>query len=87
MEAYSFDVVKDIEKMSLDSVGVRGLAQNLQQGRVRDEEKTRKKQSLLLQITVTAMQFIKPPPLFNHSLAPLDVLKHLPPKPVSIVVE
>lgn len=87
MEAYSFDVVKDIEKMSLDSVGVRGLAQNLQQGRVRDEEKTRKKQSLLLQITITTIQLIKSPPFFNHSLAPSDVLKHLPPKPASILVE
>lgn len=29
MKANSFDVVKDVEEVSLDGVGVRGLAQDL----------------------------------------------------------
>lgn len=52
MESDAFDVVKDVEKVGLDGVRVRGLAQDLQQGRVRDEEETRKQQTLLLQISV-----------------------------------
>lgn len=48
MKLDRFDVVKDIEKVGLDGVGVRGLAQDLQQGGVRDKEKTRKEQTLLL---------------------------------------
>ena len=52
MESDTFDVVKDIEEVGLDGVGVGGLAQDLQQGRVRDEEEPRKQQTLLLQITV-----------------------------------
>lgn len=42
MKSDTFDVVKDVEEMCLDGVGVRGLAQDLQQCRVRDEEETRK---------------------------------------------
>lgn len=50
MKADSFDVVKDVEQMGLDGVGVRCLAKDLQQGCVRDKEEPRKQQSLLLQI-------------------------------------
>lgn len=50
MKSDTFDVVEDIKKVGLDGVGVGGLAQNLQQGRVRDKEETRKQQTLLLQI-------------------------------------
>lgn len=52
MKLDTLDIVKDIEKVGLDGVGVRGLAQDLQQGRIRDKEETRKQQTLLLQITV-----------------------------------
>lgn len=52
MESDSFDVIKDIEEVGLDGVGVRGLAQDLQQGRVRHKEEARKQQALLLQIAV-----------------------------------
>lgn len=52
MESNTFDVVEDVEEVGLDGVGVRGLAQDLKQGRVRDEEETRKYQSLLFQIAV-----------------------------------
>ena len=52
MESNTFDVVEDIEEVGLDGVGVRGLAQDLKQRRVRDEEETRKYQSLLFQIAV-----------------------------------
>lgn len=52
MESDTFDVVEDVEEVGLDGVGVRGLAQDLQQGRVRDKEETRKQQTLLLQIAV-----------------------------------
>lgn len=52
MEADTFDVVEDVEEVGLDGVRVRGLAQDLQQGRVRDKEETRKQQTLLLQIAV-----------------------------------
>lgn len=50
MKADSFDVVKDVEQVGLDGVGVRGLAKDLKQGGVRDKEEPRKQQSLLLQI-------------------------------------
>lgn len=52
MKLDTLDIVKDIEKVGLDGVGVRGLAQDLQQGRIRDKEETRKQQTLLLQISV-----------------------------------
>ena len=52
MESDTFDVVKDIEKVGLDGVRVRGLAQDLQQCRVGDKDEARKQQTLLLQITV-----------------------------------
>lgn len=52
MESDTFDVVKDVEQVGLDGVGVRSLAEDLQQGRVRDKEETRKQQTLLLQIAV-----------------------------------
>lgn len=42
MKSDTLDVVKDIEKVGLDRVGVGGLAQDLQQSRVGDEEETRK---------------------------------------------
>lgn len=50
MKADSFDVVKDVEQMSLDGVRVRGLAKDLQQGCVRDKKEPRKQQPLFLQI-------------------------------------
>lgn len=50
MKSDTFDVVEDVKKVGLDGVGVGGLAQNFQQGRVRDKEETRKQQTLLLQI-------------------------------------
>lgn len=50
MKADSFDVVKDVEQVSLNGVGVRCLAKDLQQGCVRDKEEPRKQQPLLLQI-------------------------------------
>lgn len=50
MKADSFDVVKDVQQVGLDGVGVRGLAKDLQQGGVRDKKEPRKQQSLLLQI-------------------------------------
>lgn len=52
MEMSSFDVVENVEEVGLDGVGVRRLAQDLQQGGVRDKEETRKEQALLLQIAV-----------------------------------
>lgn len=53
MEADTFNVVKDIEQVGLDGVGVRGLAQNLQQGRVRHKEEPREQQTLLLQVPIS----------------------------------
>ena len=41
MKSDSFDVVEDVEKVGLDSVGVGGLAQDLQKSRVGDKEETR----------------------------------------------
>lgn len=52
MESDRFDVVEDVEEVGLDGVRVRRLAQDLQQGRVRDEEEARKQQALLLQVAV-----------------------------------
>lgn len=52
MKFDKFDVVKDIKKVGLDGVRVRGLAQDLQKGRVRHKEETRKQQTLLFQIAV-----------------------------------
>lgn len=40
MEFDTFDVIKDVEKVGLDGVRVRGLAQDLQQSRVRNKEET-----------------------------------------------
>lgn len=51
MELDSFNVVKHIQQMGLDGVGVRCLAQDLQQSRVRHEKESRKAQSLLLQVS------------------------------------
>lgn len=42
MKSDTFDVVKNIEKVGLDGVGVGGLAQYLKKGRVRDKKETRK---------------------------------------------
>lgn len=50
MKADSFDVVKDVKQVGLDGVRVRGLAEDLQQGCVRDKKEARKQQPLLLQI-------------------------------------
>lgn len=50
MKTDSFYVVKDIEEVGLDGVGVGGLTQDLQQGCIRDEEEPRKQQPFLLQI-------------------------------------
>lgn len=52
MELNRFDVIENVEEVGLDSVGVRGLAQDLQQGGIRHKEETRKEQTLLLQIAV-----------------------------------
>lgn len=51
VELDSFNVVKHIQQMGLDGVGVRCLAQNLQQSRVRHEEESRKAQPFLLQVS------------------------------------
>ena len=50
MEGHSFGVIKDAEKMSLDSVRVRGLAQDFKKGRIRDEEESWEDQPLLLEV-------------------------------------
>lgn len=52
MKPNSFDVVEDVEKVGLDGVGVRGLAQDLQQRGVRHEEEAREQKTLLFQIAV-----------------------------------
>jgi hypothetical protein len=44
------DVVKDAEEVSLDSVRIRSLPQNLQEGGVRDKEEPREDQPLLLEV-------------------------------------
>jgi len=59
MEVDTFDVVKDIKQVSLDGVGVRCLAQNLQQRRIRYKEELWKQQSLFLQIPVKAEDKLK----------------------------
>jgi len=51
MESHSFDIVENVEQMSLDGVRVACLSKNFQEGRVRNEEKTRELQSLLFQIS------------------------------------
>lgn len=53
MEADTFNVVKDIEQVGLDGVGVRGLAQYLQQCRVRHKKEPREQQTLLLQVPIS----------------------------------
>ena len=53
MELDCLDVIKHRQEMGLDGVGVGGLTQDLQQGRVRHEEETREQQTLLLQVAVT----------------------------------
>ena len=58
MEADRFNVVKNIEEMGLDGVGVRGLAKDLQQGRVGDEEETREQQPFLLQVSERKNSFL-----------------------------
>lgn len=52
MELNGFDVVKNVEEVGLNGVGVGGLAQNFQQGRIRNKEETGKEQTFLLQIPV-----------------------------------
>lgn len=51
MELDSFNVVKHVQQMGLDGVGVRCLAQNLQQSGIRDKEEARKAQPFLLQVS------------------------------------
>lgn len=51
MELDSFNVVKHVQQMGLDGVGVRCLAQNLQQSGIRDEKESRKTQPFLLQVS------------------------------------
>lgn len=51
MELDSFNVVKHIQQMGLDSVWVWGLPQNLQKGRVWDKEEPRKAKSFFLQVS------------------------------------
>lgn len=50
MELDSFNVVKHIQQMGLDGVGVRCLTQNLQQGGIRHKEEARKAKPFLLQV-------------------------------------
>ena len=50
VEADTLDVVEDVEQVSLDGVGVGGLAQDLQQGGVRHEEEPREQETFLLQV-------------------------------------
>ena len=50
VEGDSLYVVKDVEKVSLDGVGVTGLTKDLQKSSVRDKEEPREDQSLLLQV-------------------------------------
>ena len=50
MKRHSFSVVKDAEKMSLDGVRVRGLTQDFQEGRIRDEEESWEDKPLLLEV-------------------------------------
>lgn len=59
MEADTFDVVKDVEQVSLDGVRVRCLAQNLQQCRIWYKEETWKQQTLFLQIPVKQKTSLK----------------------------
>ena len=44
------NVIKDTEEVSLDGVGIRGLPQNLQEGRIRDKEEPWEDQSLFLEV-------------------------------------
>ena len=50
MEGDSFDIVKQTQQMGLNGMGVRSLAKDLQEGRIRDKEETRKDESLLLKV-------------------------------------
>ena len=50
MKLDRFDVVEDAEQVSLDGVTVAGLAEDLKESRVRNEEETRKQEALLLQV-------------------------------------
>ena len=52
MEFDRLDVVEHGEEVRLDGVRVRGLTQDLEQRRVRHEEKPREQQPLLLQVSV-----------------------------------
>ena len=51
MESHCFDVIKDIEQVSLDCVGVTGLAQDLQQSCIRHKEESWKDKPLLFEVT------------------------------------
>ena len=50
MELDGFEVIKHGQQVGLDGVGVTGLTQDLQQGRVRHKEESREEESLLLQV-------------------------------------
>ena len=50
MKIDRLNVVKDTEEVSLDSVGVRSLSQDLQEGRVRDKEEPWEDKSLFLEV-------------------------------------
>ena len=64
MEANSFDVVKHVQQVRLDRVGITRLSQDLQQRWIGHEEEAREKQALLLQVAVvktTKLHKIKAP--------------------------
>ena len=50
MELDHLGVIKDAQQMGLDGVRVGRLAENLQEGRVRDEEETREQKTFLLKV-------------------------------------
>lgn len=52
MEPDTLDIVEDVEQVVLDGVGVRGLAQDLKKGRIRNKEEAGKQKTLLFQISV-----------------------------------
>ena len=53
MERNRFDVIEDAEQVRLDRVRIARLAENLEQGRVGDEEEARKDQAFLFQIAAS----------------------------------
>ena len=58
MELDALGVVEHAEQVLLYGVGVAGLTQDLQQGRVRHEEKPREGETFLLKISVQNSNYI-----------------------------